>query len=482
MGDTQWEELDGDGSLLKVKGQAYVDIADAIVRSMGALDNITDQIDNKSLAMDKTRKVATDVRDSIKNAEGRYRETGAALVDYGTALAAAKGEADPAAEVLRTLRDEYDTAQASAGAAEDAVEDLPDNASDADKSDAERQATSAGSEASRIAGEIAKYERQWQGGKNDKDTGARDAASRIDEQFERDEAADFTDGFWDHVGDWAGKLYKVFKVICDIAGILAIFLSWVPILGQVLVALAAIGAILSILESVVKFAKGDIGFGAMLVGVGLGVLSLFGGKLATQLSKFSKMKTLFSSSNRMNSIVLAGGDDGVKLLDDAMVFRNGLPIGGSPIDKLKYAFKTPFTQSTSQIAVREAFENGSMTAGEAFKATVKNSFPNPFASGALKGNVLGETSTLTAKLADMGVDGVRLEGPWRSAQVLSAATFGSTLTSNTVGAINGFTGGDIAGGIKSSIGVPGTAAGGSWGGAVSSPITIMNDVKLLGTL
>ncbi|WP_454851535.1 hypothetical protein [Promicromonospora soli] len=481
MGDTQWEELDGDGSLLKVKGQAYVDIADAIARSMGALDNITDQIESKSLAMDKTRKVATDVRDSIKNAEGRYRETGAALVDYGTALAAAKAEADPAAQTLRTLRDEYDTAQASASAAEDAVDDLPDNASEADKSDAERQATSAGSEASRIAGEIAKYERQWQGGKDDKDTGARDAASRIDEQFERDEAADFTDGFWDHVGDWAGKLYKVFKVICDIAGILAIFLSWVPILGQVLVALAAIGAILTILESVVKYANGEIGFGAMLVGVGLGALSLFGGKLATQLTKFSKMKTLFSSSSRMNSIALAG-DDGIKLMDDAMVFRNGLPIGGSAMDKLKYAFKTPFTQSTSQIAVREAFENGSMTAAEAFKATVKSSFPNPFASGALKGNVLGETSTLTAKLADMGVDGVRLEGPWRSAQVLSAATFGSTLTSNTYGAVTGFSGGDITGGIKSSIGVLGTPAGGSWGAGVSSPITVMNDIKLLGTL
>lgn len=478
MGDTQWEELDGDGSLLKTKGQAYVDIADAIVRSMGALNNITDQIDNKSLAMDKTRKVATDVRDSIKNAEGRYRETGAALVDYGTALIAAKGEADPAAQMLRTLRDEYDTAQASASAAEDAVEDLPDNVSDADKSDAERQATSAGGEASRIAGEIAKYESQWQGGKDDKDTGARNAVSRIDEQFERDEAADFTDGFWDNVGQVWDAVYKWVKIVCDIAGVLAIFLSWVPILGQVLVALAAIGAVLAIIDSALKYARGQIGLGGLLVGVGLGVLSLAGGKIATHLTKVVKLRSVTQSASAYNAISAAQG--GSKYIDDALSARVPTTWG----QKLA----SPFVRSDAQQAVATAFKNrpgGFMNlvrgSGTATLSNLKNAFPLPF-----KGGPTGLTgiSDMRGINSILKTEGMAMQGAYKTAMGLSGAVFVGDVGKSIYSADQAFNSpGQTIGNQGASVsGVVAGQAGGSYNAVIQGGNSIYNDLKALGAV
>src|SRR5690606_41834779 len=54
------------------------------------------------------------------------------------------------------------------------------------------------------------------------------------------------------------------KVGCDIAAVLSIFLAWVPILGQVLLVLAAIGAIIAIVDAAIKFANGEGSFGELL--------------------------------------------------------------------------------------------------------------------------------------------------------------------------------------------------------------------------
>src|SRR5690606_24968890 len=102
----------------------------AITRSVSTLQQIVDDTNTTAKAMDKTRKLAGEVREDIEKAKERYAYTGEALSTYGAALRTAKAEADPAAQRLRTLRNELETAQAAARTAESNVDDLPDDASE----------------------------------------------------------------------------------------------------------------------------------------------------------------------------------------------------------------------------------------------------------------------------------------------------------------------------------------------------------------
>lgn len=301
MGDTQWEVLDGKPYTVGAKGRRYQEIAEAIQRSMGSLDNIVDQIDNKSLAMDATRELASSVKEDIEKARVRYADAGEALATYGDALETAKYEqADPAARELADLRGELDAAETAERNAASAVDDLPDDASDADRQSADTAATNATNEAAALRAEISRYEQQWTDGHEAKNTAAAAAKDKIHEVVYGSKVNGLKDGFWDKAKEIGSFLYKALKIICDIAGILAIFLSWVPVLGQVLVALAALGAILTIIEGIAKMATEGFSWGALGM-VGLGVLGLFGGRAIGAVAKYAKARSVVQTSARLST-------------------------------------------------------------------------------------------------------------------------------------------------------------------------------------
>lgn len=302
MADRQWEELDGTPSLVIDKGERYQRIAEAIQRSTGALQAITDEIETKSLAMDAIRKLASDVREDIDKAQTRYSETGAALVEYGNALKAAKEEADPAAAQLRTLREDLADAQRRERAANDAVADLSPDATPDQRAEAQRSATTAGGAVSSIQSQITTYENQWTRGdqaKNGPDGAAAHAMSRIQEVVTGSRNNGLEDSGWDKFGEVWDKLSGFVKAICDVAGILAIFFAWVPFLGQVLVVLAAVGALLSVLESVVAYAKGEGSLLDVFKAAGWAALTLLGGKVVGTLAKFVKAKSVVRVADTM---------------------------------------------------------------------------------------------------------------------------------------------------------------------------------------
>lgn len=477
MGDTQWENLDGEPATVEAKGRKYSEIATAIRDSLSTLDAITNEIDSKSLAMEKTRSLAGNVREDIAKALVRYEETGEALSTYGSALRSAKDEADPAVVPLREARNELVLASNRAITASNGVDDVPDDAPQAEVDDAKRAAANAATAVDNLQAEIRRLEAQWNRGHDSKNHAADAAVRKIEEVVSGSKVNGLEDGWKDKLKNLASTLYKVFKVICDIAGILAIFLSWVPILGQVLVALAAIGAILSIIEAAVKYKNGEIGLMGLITGVGLGILSLAGGKIATHLTKLVKVKTLGQSSRLAARVLSRGGEAGAKFTDDAARFSSRL--GTTPMGKLKYAFKTPFVRTTGQEALAAGVKNGSITKMEAFKSTMKTNFPNPFKDGNLKGVVLGDAAKMQDELRAMGLSNVTMQGPMRSAQVMSAVTFGSQITNSTLGTIDNVGKGDYLNAAKSAVGVPGAVTGGSWGAAVSAPVTGINDVKVI---
>ncbi|GHH71820.1 hypothetical protein [Promicromonospora soli] len=420
MSDTQYQKLDGNADLVRSKGKSYQDIANSIENAITALDAIVDDNGTTAQSMTKTRELAGDVRDDIKKATARYRVTGDALVGYAPTLESSISSSDTAATRIAEIQNDLYDAQLAKSNAENGVEDLPDDATPADKAEANSAASSASSRVETLTSDLAYWKGQWQDAKDAKDTAARTARSSIDEQFERDSKNDLEDGFWDKVGDVLSSVYKVFKIICDIAGILAIFLSWVPILGQVLLVLAAIGSILTILESVVKFAKGEIGWGGLLLGVGIGLIGLFGGKLASSLGKVAKARAITNAAATTNSTTrlatrLAGNaDDGARMISEA----SDTVANADNLLSMKTLLKSPFTRSDSAAELFELRKAGSLGIMEGLGKTAKEfviPLKNPFAgttaimnNPALRYNAAGLVgATAGMELVNLAATGVK---------------------------------------------------------------------------
>ncbi|MDR7382651.1 hypothetical protein [Promicromonospora iranensis] len=426
MSDAQYQKLDGNADLVLSKGRSYQAIAESIENALTALDAIVDDNGTTAQSMAKTRELAGDVRDDIKKATGRYRVTGDALDKYAPTLASSIETSETAATRIAEIQSDLYDARLAKFNAENGVDDLRDDATPADKSEANSAATAASSKVETLESDLIYWQGRWQDAKDAKDTAARTARNAIDEQFERDEKNDLHDSGWDKVVDFVSGVYKVFKIICDIAGILAIFLSWVPILGQVLLVLAAIGAILTILESVVKFAKGEIGWGGLLLGVGLGLVGLFGGKLATSLGKVAKARAVTNavattnSTSRLAARLGTGANqaekiaDGMKLIDEA----GETMANADNLLSFKSVLKSPFTRSDSAADLFELRKAGNLGFMEGVGKAAKEAFvfplKNPFGGSAAilrdpalfhnAGGLVGATASMElANLASSGV-------------------------------------------------------------------------------
>ncbi|MFI9488865.1 hypothetical protein ACIG47_20925 [Promicromonospora sp. NPDC052451] len=475
MSDRQWEELDGEPGTVEAKGRRYTELAEAIARSVTTLQQIVDDTNTTAKSMDKTRTLAGQVREDIEKARQRYSQTGEALTSYGASLRAAKNEADPAAQRLRTLRADLETAQATAQSAESGVDDLPKDASDADKADAQRAQTNANNAVSDLQGQITQAESEWNSGHGDKDTAARTAISKIEEVVSGDKVNGLEDSGWDKFKNVVKGVYKVFKIICDIAGILAIFLSWVPILGQVLMVLAAIGSIISIIENIVKFARGEIGFGAMLLGVGLGVMGLFGGKAIGSVAKYAKARSVVQTAGRMSNSA-AKAKFGAALLKSSrktFAMTKGQRVGE--------VLKSPFVRSAGDKAVAGMFKNGLYK--NAFKSWQGSKFPLPYKDGGAR-FALGNDDVVDM-MKHMSQSGLRIDGVTSAAQSIASvgAVFNqaATLGNNAAKLGTSIGGGDGWGGFSSGNSLATSGAGGSWGkitglpGNINTAVTGLTD-------
>lgn len=279
MYDREFEPLPGDSGLLATKSADYLRMADAIRRATASLRVVADTSEMQSSAVAAVRENATKVADSIAQAEDRYRETAEALSAYSGSLRDAQSDAQTAIASIGSAETEYRTAQSRADTAEEtATEATPEQA--ANQQAARGLATDA---AEKFQG-IAAAESAWRAASAAKDSAARTAAEAIHSVVKD---SGLNDSWWDN---WGSDMLKIFRAICDIAGILAIFLSWVPILGQVLLVLAAVGALINIIEAAINVATGEGSWTDLIVAVALGVVSCFGGKILGQFSKMARAK------------------------------------------------------------------------------------------------------------------------------------------------------------------------------------------------
>lgn len=285
MSDKEFLPLEGNSALVRSKAEHYGQIADAIIRSVSTLTRIKDSSNMTSEAISAIREQAGKVADDIEKARDRYSGTSKALIVYSHALRDAQDDANTAISHINDKQHEL----AAAGSKAHTAKTAADAAADEDKATADKTADAADAAVTSASHALSVAHSQWHSALTEKNHAADAAIAAIVEVVDGKKSNDLTDGWWD---DWGSKLLDVLKVICDIAGVLAIFLAWVPILGQVLLVLAAVGAIIALVESIVKAVNGDGSWTDVIWAAAGAVMTVFGGKLLELAAKSFKALTI----------------------------------------------------------------------------------------------------------------------------------------------------------------------------------------------
>lgn len=387
--EREHERFQGDPDQVARAAKRYQDIAAAIERSLGTLQEIGTQGSQTSKALDELRSVATEVKDSITNAAERYRVTGDALARYAPRLREAVRAGDAAADaielraqelwsrqagVLEAYRD-LQTARSQHADDRDAIDDALRDARAADRSRGDAQA------------ELEAAYNDWIAARDAKDRAGLDAAGEIGDFLESKKNT-LTDSFWETAGHFISKGIEILKVVCDVAGILAIFLSWVPVLGPILVGLAALGALLTIIDTSVKFAKGEASGWDLAGAIVGGALTMFGGKLLSLGAKAVRARAVTTMVSKVGHTAAA-----TKLNIPVSELRaiTGASRPGV-MARIGKTLASPFVRSEGQrtIAKQYAMDRvwgvGRGTAARtAVVSELKNAFPgNPLKDGAMR--------------------------------------------------------------------------------------------------
>lgn len=280
---TQWQAIGygsdpvpGDPDVVAQGGSDYLAVADAIVGAKRKLDGI--DLDGQiSQAVDKLLEKTGDVARDIGKAEARYRAAGQALTAY--------------APVLRTAQDDSATALYRASSALQASDSanskqqyyLSLSQSETDPA-AQLQYTnlakqSAG-DADDATASVAAWRSQIDSAAATRDAAAERAISQIQEITSHD---GLKDSWWDNWGkDLLEKITDIAGIVAGIAGMLALCVAWIPVVGQVLAAallvITAVAAVINAIGNTVLAITGDRSWttaivsilGAVLACVGLG--------------------------------------------------------------------------------------------------------------------------------------------------------------------------------------------------------------------
>jgi hypothetical protein len=277
------DPVPGDPDLVRRGGQRYVEMAQTIERTARGLRSLGLE-GTVSEAASALAETANTVADDISRAQTRYRTTGDALVGYAEKLRRAQDESSTALQQARSAQADAEDAQVLqrrylrlAGDAADPTETLR----------YELLAGDTGSEARGAQTRIAAAHATIVEAQGFRDRAAEEARAAIENTTSADGIGDT---WWD---DWGADVLAVVTDVAGwvsaVAGILALVVCWIPVIGQALAAalilVAGIAAIVNAIGNVVLAADGERTWteaaisivGAALSFVGLGAAARVAG-------------------------------------------------------------------------------------------------------------------------------------------------------------------------------------------------------------
>ena len=264
------DPIPGDPAAVTNAGKHYSTVADAIKDAARELRRLADDDELVSKARDNLTEKANGVADDIEKAWKRYDEVGDALETYGPKL--------------QTYQDDADALLTKAKDALEAAEEYDNNARTHDRNADDDRATGGDGQVSQDAADRQREKATTQRGivsQAKKDLieveRRRDAAAKTakDAIVAIHKSGGLKDGHWDN---WGSKLTKIVQKIAStvalVAGVLALAVSWIPVVGQalaaVLGAIALVATVVSLVCNIVLLANGE----GSWVDLGLDVLSL----------------------------------------------------------------------------------------------------------------------------------------------------------------------------------------------------------------
>lgn len=261
------DPVPGDSAVVRAGGEHYRQIAATIGDAERVLRTLVDAQDAVSQAVDAIRDRTHAVADRILGAQGRYLAAGDALVGYAVQLDLAQTES---LDALRMAQN----AQQTLDIADDAVRrwtTLLHDAEDAgeDPTTQRRALTAARQERDDCEYALAQARLRLDDAVDRRDKAAQVAIHRLDTGT----ADQLDDGWWE---DWGADVAQVVSTwggrIATGAGLLSLFLGWVPILGQILVATAVVAGVAALVADIGLAAeRGD---GQDWFNVAMGILGL----------------------------------------------------------------------------------------------------------------------------------------------------------------------------------------------------------------
>lgn len=237
------EPLNGNPVVLRRTGQRYAETAAAIRDAVATLEEIAEPGTMQSLAIDRVRSDAARLAGEVSAAERRYGETGAALVEYASALEQAQEDADRAIADAEAADQRASSLQARQRALRDQQRGLGADAPADETRAIERSLSSAGVDLDHAQAAEHAAQQRYADAVADRDRAARRAMERILDVVDGSDLNDsFWDGFWGSIGDFFTGLGEALLAIATavVSAIVAVVVAVLAIIAVVLVAVAAI--------------------------------------------------------------------------------------------------------------------------------------------------------------------------------------------------------------------------------------------------
>jgi hypothetical protein len=308
--ESQYQPLAGDPDHLQQMAAHYLDIADAIQRTIPVLRSMHDDASNTSKATDALKGSTDKVADDIAKAENRYRVTAQALLSYVPRMRTAKDTADTAAANISYYTEQVTTTSTKLTTANDTLKSADDDGKD-DATKAQKTAQTAADDAQ---ASLVHWQQVWNDHAGNRNDAAMTAVGLIVDVVENNNNGLINPHhhWWDSVVKFvaapyvalakgvawvAGKAWQGvkwvgshFEEIAAWAGVAAVFLGWVPGLGTALILISVAGACLKMGKDI---AAGKWRDWKTMLGDSLGIaLSAWGPGLTKYVGKLGKFEAM----------------------------------------------------------------------------------------------------------------------------------------------------------------------------------------------
>lgn len=370
-----WSPLDlgrdpvpGDPDAVAAGGREYLEVAGAIAAAAAALRSM--ELDgDESLATDELITNAGEVAADIERAHARYREAGLALIEYAPRLSDAQ---DLSERALTMARQAQSDAQASEAARSRALT-LADGADD-DAAAADHRLTAARHEddAEAAAGALARARSMLEEAVANRDDAATTAAERIQDIVDGD---DLNDSWWDDWGaDLLGAITDIAGWVSTIAGVLALCVSWIPVIGQVLAGalliVAGVAAVINAIGNIVLASTGERSWSEAIISIACAALSVVGlGAVARSLGKVATVGRI----NRVAATQPLGPGETMTLVP----LRNANRYSVSQLREAEALWRTPVADITPKTPLYRLHGGGSNQIGGSFGAIDPTTLRHP---------------------------------------------------------------------------------------------------------